>query len=174
MGNRFYRLRYSPPETFGEDDRIGHGEAVSMITDLLVSSEERYFLRRNVDNHLRYAVKKRGGLSRNSDGTYQFAVVAAWAAKKYGERNPGIHRMPYGVTVFVSGSEASSEVGAPSVLGGLEDYKISFTQHTDEIERLAYAFAEKCKEVEELRKDAEIGRTVREGSMKGGLAPKCL
>ena len=173
MGNRFSRLEYNPPETFGEGDRIGHGEVVSMITDLLVSSEDRYFLRRRVDNHLRYAVKNKGLLG-NPDGTHQFAVVAAWAVKKYGERNPGIHRMPYGVTVFVSGSEASGQVGAPSVLSGLEDYKIAFTQHTDEIERLESALAEKCKEIEGLRKDAEIGRKVREGSMKGGLTPKDL
>ena len=99
---------------------------------------------------------------------------AAWAVTKYGGRNPEIHRMHFGATVFVSGSEASSQVGPPSVLSGLEDYKIAFTLQTDKVERLTYALAEKCKEVEGLRKDAEIGRKVREGSIKGGLSPKCL
>ena len=173
MGNRFYRLKYSPPETFGEDDRIRHGEAVSMITDLLVSSKDRYLLRRRIDNHLRYAVAQKR-LSRSLDETYQFADVAAWAVKRYREGNPGILRMRHGVTVLVPGSEASSQVGAPNVYGSLEDYKIVCNQLTRENERLASALTESRKQVEILGRDAEIGRKVREGSMKGGLAPKCL
>ena len=171
MGNRFCRLMYSPPEKFGEDDRIGHGEAVSMITDLQVSSEERHFLCRRIDNHLRYAVAQKR-LSRSLDGTYQFAEVAAWAVKRYREENPGILRMRHGVTVLVPGSEASSQVGAPSVYGSLEDYKIVCNQLTRENERLASALTESHKQVEILGRDAEIGRKVREASMRGGHAPK--
>ena len=171
MGKRIGRLTYSPPEKFGEDDRIGHGEAVSMITDLQVSSEERHFLRRRIDNHLRYAVAQKR-LSRSLDGTYQFAEVAAWAVKRYREENPGILRMRHGVTVLVPGSEASSQVGAPSVYGSLEDYKIVCNQLTRENERLASALTESRKQVEILGRDAEIGRKVREASMSGGHAPK--
>ena len=171
MGKRIGRLTYSPPEKFGEDDRIGHGEAVSMITDLQVYSAS-HDLRRRIDNHLRYAVAQKR-LSRSLDGTYQFAEVAAWAVKRYREENPGILRMRHGVTVLVRGSEASSQVGAPNVYGSLEDYKIVCNQLTRENERLASALTESRKQVEILVRDAEIGRKVREGSMKGGLAPKC-
>jgi len=172
MGKRIGRLTYSPPEKFGEDDRIGHGEAVSMITDLQVYSEERHDLRRRIDNHLRYAVAQKR-LSRSLDKTYQFAAVAAWAVKRYREGNPGILRMRHGVTVLVSGSEASSQVGALSVYGSLEDCKIVCNRLTRENERLASALTESRKQVEILVRDAEIGRKVREGSLRGGLAPKC-
>jgi len=151
MGKRISRLAYHPPEKFGADDRNGHGEAVSMITDLLDFSEERHFLRR-----------------------YQFDEVAAWAVKRYREGNPGILRMCHGVTVLVRGSEASSQVGAPNVYGSLEDYKIGCEQLTQENERLASALTEVRKQAEMLARDAEVGRKVRAGSMRGGLSPKCL
>jgi hypothetical protein len=172
MGKRIGRLTYSPPEKFGADDRIGHGEVASMITDLLDFSGERYFLRRRIDNHLRYAVKQKR-LSRSLAGTYLFAEVAAWAVKRYREGNPGILRMRHGVTVLVRGTEASSQVGAPNVYGSMEDYKIGCKRLTRENERLASEVTEIRKQAEILRRDAEIGRKVREGSMKGGLAPKC-
>ena len=41
MSKAFRRLNYDPPEKFGGDARIGHGEAVSMITDLLVQTQKR-------------------------------------------------------------------------------------------------------------------------------------
>ena len=173
MGKRISRLAYHPPEKFGADDRIGHGEAVSMITDLLDFSEERHFLRRRIDNHLRYAVAQKR-LLKCLDGTYQFDEVAAWAVKRYREGNPGILRMCHGVTVLVRGSEASSQVGAPNVYGSLEDYKIGCEQLTQKTERLASALTEVRKQAEMLARDAEVGRKVRAGSMRGGLSPKCL
>jgi hypothetical protein len=41
MGKPYKRLKYDPPENYRPDDMIGHGEAVSMITDLLTSDEGR-------------------------------------------------------------------------------------------------------------------------------------
>ena len=35
MGKPYKRLKYDPPENYRANGMIGHGEAVSMITDLL-------------------------------------------------------------------------------------------------------------------------------------------
>ena len=58
MGKPYKRLKYDPPENYRANGMIGHGEAVSMITDLLTLDGERWDRRRRVDNHVRYAVKK--------------------------------------------------------------------------------------------------------------------
>jgi len=36
MGRPYTRLKYQPPEKYKSNGLIGYGEAVSMITDLLV------------------------------------------------------------------------------------------------------------------------------------------
>ena len=61
MGRPYTRLKYKPPEKYKSNGLIGHGEAVSMITDLLTPDGERWDVRRRVDNHVRYAVTGREG-----------------------------------------------------------------------------------------------------------------
>ena len=41
MGKPYKRLKYDPPENYRANGMIGHGEAVSMITDLLIPDGER-------------------------------------------------------------------------------------------------------------------------------------
>ncbi len=171
MSKAFRRLNYDPPEKFGGDARIGHGEAVSMITDLLVQTQKRCFLRRCVDNNVRYALKIRK-LSKAPDGTYRFSQVAAWAGHRYGTENPGIRRMRHGATVIVSGVEASSQVGVSRIYGSLEDYKTECKRLTSENERLVSALTESHKQNRILSRAAEIGHKVLEGSARGGQAPK--
>ena len=76
MGKPFRRLKYGQPESHRGSDRIGHGEAVSMITDLLIPDGERRDLRRHVDNHVRYAVKQ-GTLGVSRAGLFRFDEIAA-------------------------------------------------------------------------------------------------
>jgi len=171
MDRAFRQLKYDPPEKFGDDARIGHGEAVSMITDLLVQTQKHCFLHRRVDNNVRYALKIRK-LSRAPDKTYQFSQIASWAGHRYGTENPGIRRMRHGATVSVSGVEASSQVGVSRIYGSLEDYKTACKRLTCENERLVSALTESHKQNRILSIAAEIGRKVLEGSARGGQAPK--
>ena len=71
MGKPYKRLKYDLPEKYGHDGLIGHGEAVSMITDLIVGDEERWDMRRRVDNHIRYAIKQ-GSLEISSERHLKF------------------------------------------------------------------------------------------------------
>ena len=80
--------------------------------------------------------------------------------------------MHHGVTVLVSGSEASSQVGTMRVYSNPEDYRIACKRLTGEIERLASELTASRKQVEILGRDAEIGRKVRGASARGGHAPK--
>ena len=171
MGKPYKRIKFKPPERFKENEVTGHGEAASMITDLLVPRRERWEQRRLVDNHIRYAVKI-GGLSPVSNGTYQFGEIAAWANKRYGKENPNILRMKYGINAVVSGVAAEVEAGAPQVFSSPEDYKIENERLRTENERLKATAAERQRQLGELRHDAEIGRRLREGGKKGGSAPK--
>ncbi len=71
MGKRFTRIRYGPPENYSDEDRIGYGEAVSMITDLLGPT----YSRRQIENHVRYATRIEK-LTRATDGSFKFSDIA--------------------------------------------------------------------------------------------------
>ena len=166
MGKPFRRLKYGQPESHRGSDRIGHGEAVSMITDLLTSDDKRWDLRRRVDNQVRYAGRT-GKLSIVSSGTYQFGEIAAWANKMYGKENPKITRMHHGANVAVLGVTAVAQVRLPRVFCSSNDYRIV----NEKLEADLAKLRTKC---ESLESDAAIGIKVREGGRKGGNAPKYL
>ena len=171
MGKPYKRLKYDPPENYRPDDMIGHGEAVSMITDLLTSDEGRRDLRRRVDNHVRYAIKQRT-LEASPAGLLKFGQIAAWANERYGKENPNISRMHYGEIVEVSGVAAAGEAGRAMGFGSSEDYNQELEVSRQENERLRVALAEAEAQRERERPDADIGRKVREGGRKGGKTPK--
>ena len=171
MGKPYRRLKYDPPENYGPGDMIGRGEAVSMITDLLTTVGERWDVRRRVDNHLRYAVKQ-GSLVTTSAGFFNFGQMAAWANKRYGKENPDISRMRHGEIVDVSGVEAAGEVGRAMGFGSTEDYKQELEVSRQESEQLRVALAEAEAQRDRDRSDADIGRKVREGGIKGANTPK--
>ena len=78
MGRPYKRLKYDAPEKHKASGMMGQGEAVSMITDLLVPCGEHRDMRRQVDNHVRYAVKS-GTLGKSRAGLFRFDEIAAWA-----------------------------------------------------------------------------------------------
>ena len=102
MSSPFKRIKYQPPEQYQDHDRIGYGESVSMITDLLSLRHKRGELRRKVDNHVRYALKK-GALRTSYPGGFTFSEIARWANTRYGENNPDMKRMHHGVVVKPAG-----------------------------------------------------------------------
>ena len=171
MGKPYRRLKYDPPEKYAHDDMIEHGEAVSMITDVLAQDGERWDRRRQVDNHVRYAVK-RGFLATTPAGHFEFGKIAAWANRRYGTENPDISRMHHGETVEVDGVAAAGEVGRAIGLGSPEDYKQELEASQQENEWLRVALAQSEARRERERPDAEIGKKVREGGRKGGNSPK--
>ena len=171
MGRPYKRLKYDPPENYKANGMIGHGEAVSMITDLLTPDGERRDLRRRVDNHVRYAVKQETlGVSRA--GLFRFDEIAAWANKRYGKKNSNIRRMHHGEIVDVSGVAAVGEVGRTKACGSIDDCKEELEVSQQQNERLRAALAESEAQRERERPDADIGRKVREGGRKGGNTPK--
>ena len=171
MGKPYRRLKYDPPENYGHDDMIGHGEAVSMITDLLVWDGERWNLRRRVDNHVRYAVKQ-GFLATSPAGLLKFSQIAAWANERYGKENPNISRMHHGEIIDVGGVAAVGEVGRTKAFGAIDDYKQELEVSQQQNERLRMALAESEAQRERERPDTDIGRKVREGGRKGGNFPR--
>ena len=171
MGKPYKRLKYDPPEKYGADDMIGHGEAVSMVTDLLTTVGERWDVRRRVDNHVRYAIKQRT-LEASPAGLLKFGQIAAWANERYGKENPNISRMHHGEIVEVSGVAAAGEAGRAMGFGSSEDYKQELEIYRQENERLRVALAEAEAQRERERPDADVGRKVREGGRKGGNTPK--
>ena len=171
MGKPYTRLEYKPPESYSSADWIGHGEAVSMITDLLTLDGERWDRRRRVDNHVRYAVKK-GSLAASPTGRFRFSEIAAWANERYGEKNSNISRMHHGEIVEVSGVAAAGEAGRAMGFGSSEDYKQELEVSRQENERLRMALAESEARRERERLDAEIGRKMRAGAKKGGNSSK--
>ena len=175
MGKPFTRIKYKPPEKFAENNLIGHGDATSMITDLLtvVPNGKRWDRRRRVDNHIRYAIRT-GKLLTGSRGTFRFGEIATWANRRYGKENPEIKQMRHGVKVAISGLTAMAQVGAPHVFSAPDDYKIENERLRIENQRLKATAAERQKQLEELRRDAAIGRRIREGGKKGGSAPNTM
>jgi hypothetical protein len=171
MGRPYTRLKYKPPEKYKPNSSIGYGEAVSMITDLLVPHGERRDMRRQVDNHVRYAVKN-GTFGKSRAGIFRFNELAAWANKRYGKKNSNIRRMHHGEIVDVSGAAAVGSVGRTTAVGSIDDYKEELEVSQQENERLRVAVAELGAQRELERPDAEIGRKVREGGRKGGNSPK--
>jgi len=171
MGKPYKRLKYDPPENYRANGMIGHGEAVSMITDLLTADGERRDLRRRVDNHVRYAIKQRA-LEASPAGHLKFSEIAAWANKRYGKKNPNISRMHHGEIVEVSGVAAAGEAGRAMGFGSSEDYNQELAVSRQENERLRVALAEAEAQREREMPDADIGRKVREGGRKGGNTPK--
>jgi hypothetical protein len=171
MGKPYSRLKYDPPENYRANGMIGHGEAVSMITDLLVPDGERRDLRRQVDNHVRYAVKS-GTLGKSRAGLFRFDEIAAWANKRYGKKYSNIRRMHHGEIVEVSGVAAAGEASRAMGFSSSEDYKQELEVSRQENERLRVVLAEAEARRERERPDAEIGRKVREGGRKGGNTPK--
>ena len=150
---------------------IGHGEAVSMITDLLTPDGERRDLRRRVDNHVRYAIKQRT-LEASPAGLLKFGQIAAWANERYGKENPNTSRMHHGEIVEVSGVAAAGEAGRAMGFGSSEDYNQELEVSRQENERLRVALAEAEAQRKRERPDADIGRKVREGGRKGGNTSK--
>jgi len=150
---------------------IEHGKAVSMITDHLTLDGERWDLRRRVDNHVRYAVKK-GSLAASPTGRFRFGEIAAWANKRYGEKNSNISHMHHGAIVDVSGVAAAGEVGRTKAFGAFDDYKQELEVSQQQNERLRAALAESEAQRERERPDTDIGRKVREGGRKGGNFPR--
>ena len=171
MGKPYKRLKYDPPENYRANGMIGHGEAVSMITDLLTPDGERRDLRRRVDNHVRYAIKQRT-LEASPAGLLKFGQIAAWANERYGKENPNISRMHHGENLEVGGVAAAGEAGRAIGFGSPEDYKQELEVSRQENERLRVALAESGAQRERERPDADIGRKVREGGRKGGNTPK--
>ena len=171
MGEPYKRLKYDPPEMYRADNMIGYGEAVSMITDLLVPDGERRDMRRDVDNHVRYAVKQ-GSLETSAAGPLKFGQIAAWANERYGKEHPNISRMHHGEIVEVSGVAAVGEVGRAIGFGSFEDYKRELEVSRHQNERLRVTLNESEARRERERPDAEIGKKVREGGRKGGNTPK--
>ena len=171
MGRPYTRLKYEPPEKYKPNGLIGHGEAVSMITDLLVPCGERRDMRRQVDNHVRYAVKN-GTFGKSRAGIFRFNEIAAWANKRYGKKNSNIRRMHHGEIVDVSGAAAVGSVGRTRAIGSIDDYKEELEVSQQENERLRVALADSGAQRERERPDAEIGRKVREGGRKGANSPK--
>tara|TARA_B100002003_G_scaffold236842_1_gene253267 strand:+ start:1373 stop:1798 length:426 start_codon:yes stop_codon:yes gene_type:complete len=141
MGSPYKRLKYEPPEKYKANRMIGHGEAVSMITDLLTPDGERWDQRRRVDNHVRYAVKQ-GSLKASPAGHFCFNEIAAWANKSYGKKNPNIFRMHHRVVVDVSGVAAVGKVGRTTVFGSIDDYKKENELLRQENERLRRGLVE--------------------------------
>ena len=171
MGKPYKRLKYDPPENYRANGMIGHGEAVSMITDLLVPDGERRDMRRQVDNHVRYAVKN-GTFGKSRAGIFRFNEIAAWANKRYGKKNSNIRRMHHGEIVDASGVAAVGEVGRTKAFGAFDDYKQELEVSQQQNERLRAALAESEAQRERERPDTDIGRKVREGGRKGGNSPK--
>ena len=171
MGKPYKRLKYDPPENYRANGMIGHGEAVSMITDLLTPDGERRDLRRRVDNHVRYAIKQRT-LEVSPAGHLKFSEIAEWANKRYGKKNSNIRRMRHGEIVDVSGVAAGGEVGRTKAFGSIDDYKQELEVSHQQNERLRAALAESEAQRERERPDTDIGRKVREGGRKGGNFPK--
>ena len=171
MGRPYTRLKYKPPEKYKPNSLIGYGEAVSMITDLLVPDGERRDMRRQVDNHVRYAVKN-GTFGKSRAGIFRFNEIAAWANKRYGKKNSNIRRMHHGEFVDVSGAAAVGEVGRTKAFGSIDDYKQELEVSQQQNERLRAALAESEAQRERERPDTDIGRKVREGGRKGGNFPR--
>ena len=171
MGKPYKRLKYDPPENYRANGMIGHGEAVSMISDLLTPDGERRDLRRRVDNHVRYAIKQRT-LEASPAGLLKFGQIAAWANKRYGKKNSNIRRMHHGEFVDVSGAAAVGEVGRTKAFGSIDDYKQELEVSHQQNERLRAALAESEAQRERERPDTDIGRKVREGGRKGGNFPR--
>ena len=171
MGKPYKRLKYDPPENYRANGMIGHGEAVSMITDLLTSDEGRRDLRRRVDNHVRYAIKQRT-LEASPEGHLKFSEIAAWANKRYGKKYSNIRRMHHGEIVDVGGVAAVGEVGRTKAFGAIDDYKQELEVSQQQNERLRVALAESEAQRERERPDTDIGRKVREGGRKGGNFPR--
>jgi hypothetical protein len=128
-------------------------------------------MRRQVDNHVRYAVKN-GTFGKSRAGIFRFNEIAAWANKRYGKKNSNIRRMHHGEFVDVSGAAAVGSVGRTRAIGSIDDYKEELEVSQQENERLRVALAESEARRECERPDAEIGRKVREGGRKGGSSPK--
>ena len=122
MGRPYTRLKYKPPEKYKPNSLIGYGEAVSMITDLLVPDGERRDMRRQVDNHVRYAVKN-GTFGKSRAGIFRFDEIAAWANERYGKEIPNISRMHHGDIVEVGGVSYARNTGLPRLLA---DYGAHF------------------------------------------------
>ncbi len=171
MGKPYKRLKYDPPENYRANGMIGHGEAVSMVTDLLTTVGERWDVRRRVDNHVRYAIKQRT-LEASPAGLLKFGQIAAWADERYGKESPNINRMHHGEIVEVSGVAAAGEAGRAMGFGSSEDYNQELEVSRQENERLRAALAESEAQRERERPDTDIGRKVREGGRKGGNFPR--
>ena len=169
MGKPFNRLSYEPSEAFCPDDWIGLGEAISMITDLLVLNEKREFIRRRVDNDVRYAIKK-GRLSLVHTRHLNFGHLAAWANNRYGEGNPDMRRMGHSVNVAINGIQARGKVGSCKIFRSIEDCRQENETMEREITRLKAELAKTKERDLTVIRDAEIGRKVRAGGRKGGGA----
>ena len=169
MGKPFNRLSYEPPEAFCPDDWIELGEAISMITDLLVLNEKREFIRRRVDNDVRYAIKK-GRLSLIQTRHLNFGHLAAWANNRYREKNPDMRRMRHGVNVAINGIQARGKVGTGKIFRSIKDYRQENETMEREITRLKAELAKTKERDLTVIRDAEIGRKVRAGGRKGGTA----
>ena len=110
MGKPFVHLKYKPPEAYHPDELIPKGEAISMITDLLVPDDDRNKQRRKVKDNLGYAIKS-GNLFKTGEGALYFNDVAAWATQRYGSDNPDVLKLPHNTVVKPDGVAAVAAIG---------------------------------------------------------------
>ena len=109
-----------------------------------------------------------GGLAMGHEGH----EIAAWANERYGKENPNILRMHHGEIVDVGGVAAMGEAGRTKAFSSIEDYKEELEVSQQQNEQLRVALAELEARRERERLDAETGRKVREGGIKGANTPK--
>ena len=164
MGKRFTRIRYGPPEKYSDEDRIGYGEAVSMITDLLRPT----YSRRQIENHVRYATRTEK-LTRAADGTFKFGDIAGFASQRYSNTQWGKVRMKHSATVEIGCVPAKAEQGAPNVA---ETDAALINQLRRQRDHAVAHCVRLHQQIERDRRDTELGIAVRAGGRKGGNSPK--
>ena len=164
MGKRFTRIRYGPPEKYSDEDRIGYGEAVSMITDLLGPT----YSRRQIENHVRYATRTEK-LTRATDGSFKFSDIARFSTQHYANATWAKGRMRHSVRVEVQGVSAKGEQGTPDVA---ETDAALINQLRRQLDDAVAHGARLQEQINRDRPDTECGAAVRAGGRKGGNSPK--
>ncbi len=164
MGRPYTRLKYEPPEKYKPNGLIGHGEAVSMITDLLGPT----YSRRNIENHVRYATRTEK-LTRATDGSFKFSDIARFSTQHYANATWAKSRMRHSARVEVQGVSAKAEQGTPDVA---ETDAALINQLRRQLDHSVAHCARLQEQINRDRPDTECGAAVRAGGRKGGNSPK--